>query len=105
MGLLFTWLVFSMLAGWIASNKGRSYLEFFLLSALLSPLVGIIAALCAKSAEQVNMQLVKDGYHSNTHRKCPSCAEPILREAVKCRHCGSDCEALPVSKPSRWWQW
>lgn len=29
-------------------------------------------------------------FSNPTHRKCPFCAEQILFEAVKCKHCGSD---------------
>ena len=27
---------------------------------------------------------------ADAYRKCPFCAEPIRREAVKCKHCGSE---------------
>jgi hypothetical protein len=27
-------------------------------------------------------------------RNCPMCSEPILREAIKCKHCGSSVEPL-----------
>lgn len=32
-----------------------------------------------------------------THRRCPACAEPVLREAVKCKHCGEALVPLPYS--------
>jgi hypothetical protein len=47
MGIFVIWLALSILAGVIASQKGRSGMGFFLLSLVLSPLVGIIAALVA----------------------------------------------------------
>lgn len=28
-------------------------------------------------------------------RACPQCAEPIRREAKKCRHCGANVEPMP----------
>jgi phosphate/sulfate permease len=38
------WIIFSIVAGAIASAKGRSGFGYFLLSLFLSPLVGIILA-------------------------------------------------------------
>ena len=42
--IIIGWIAFSVLAGFIAQNKGRSFLWFFLASILLSPLIGVLAA-------------------------------------------------------------
>lgn len=81
--LLILWLLFSIGAGVIASNKGRSGAGFFLLSLLLSPLIGVFAALIAKRNEENIAQ--KTG-----ERKCQFCAEFVKKEAVVCKHCRSD---------------
>jgi len=80
------WICLSVLAGVIASHKGRSGWWFFFLSVLLSPLVGIIAALVAREDtwEVESRQLA-----SGDMRKCPDCAELIKRETTVCRYCGS----------------
>ena len=39
-----------------------------------------------------------------THRRCPACAEPILREAVKCKHCGTAVEPDPLPPPVNVWR-
>lgn len=86
MELFIFWLAFSFVAGIIASNKGRSGLGFFLLSILLSPILGILFALVAKSNIQFNGQPAPT---PETHRKCPDCRELVLNDARVCKHCGA----------------
>jgi len=47
MEFIIVWLLFACIAGRIASSKGRSFIGFTLLSLFLTPVIGIIAALCA----------------------------------------------------------
>jgi uncharacterized membrane protein YeaQ/YmgE (transglycosylase-associated protein family) len=97
MELFLGWLVFSGLAGWIASNKGRSGVGVFFLSLILSPLIGVIVALCLQPARELEAARAERGL-SNTLRKCPFCAEIIKKEATKCRYCGSEIKAdIPVT--------
>ena len=77
-GFFITWLALSIIAGVIASNKGRSGIGFFLLGVILSPLVGIIAALIV--AENIDVT-EKQKLDTGTGKKCPYCAEIIKPEA------------------------
>lgn len=106
--LIFVW---AGLNGLIAAKRGRSALTFFgvslipvlplvivtaLLSrgngtlmgwsAFLSPLVAFIASIAVKSGAEA---AAASGSYRGLVR-CPFCAEPIRREAVKCKHCASD---------------
>ena len=87
MGIIVVWVALCFVAGAIASKKGRSSVGFFFLSLVLSPLIGIIAALIAKpNEEKVEKSKIAEG----NSKKCPFCAEIIKAEAKVCRYCGRE---------------
>jgi len=74
------WVGFSIAAGVIAHNKGRSGFGYFLLSLVFSPLIGILFAVVATT--RVGQPT------PDTHYRCPDCQEFILIGARVCKHCG-----------------
>ncbi len=85
------WFVFSFVAAAIASSKNRGAGRYFLISLILSPLVGIILAAAMPAVPRSEPQDKK-------HSPCPFCLEPIISGARKCKHCGS---MLDESDPSK----
>ncbi|NKI96644.1 SHOCT domain-containing protein [Rhizobacter sp. SG703] len=53
MEVVIGWLVLSVGVGLLADSRGRSGFGFFLLSFVLSPLIGLIAVLVTKNLKQV----------------------------------------------------
>lgn len=88
------WLAMASVAAYIAGEKGRSIGGWFLLGLLL-PLLSIILLIVLP-----NQKIVTDGSVESAgpksmaqHRRCPFCAESVLKEAIKCKHCQSDIRA------------
>jgi RNA polymerase subunit RPABC4/transcription elongation factor Spt4 len=85
--LLLFWLIPSIIAAVVASRKGRSGFGFFVLSALLSPIVGLIAAIVARpNTGRLERQQIRSGMS----KRCPYCSEVIRAEATVCKHCGRE---------------
>lgn len=87
MEIVILWLAFSIAAGMWANSKGRSGLGYFLLSVILSPLVGLIFAGIASDKRK------EDQATPETHVRCPDCKELVRKDARKCKHCG--CSLIP----------
>ncbi len=104
-------LAWSGLNALIAAKRRRSAIVFFLSSVLpvipvvilvslgsggdgtlmgwgafASPLVAFIAVIAVESGTEA---AATKGEHGD-YVRCPFCAEPVRRAAVKCRHCASD---------------
>lgn len=90
MGIAFLWVVLSVAVGVWAKNKDQGGIGWFLLSMLISPLLGGIFLALSK-----NLRAEALLPNASTHVKCPACAELVLREATKCKHCGETLTPQP----------
>jgi hypothetical protein len=81
------WLVLSILVGMYANKKGRSGFGYFLLSLVLSPLLGLIVV---AGIEADSEKLEAKALSTGKRRKCPYCAELVRNEARICKHCGKE---------------
>lgn len=48
MPVIFFWVLFSIVVGWLATRKGRSGIAFFLIALIFSPLIGLFVVLFVK---------------------------------------------------------
>lgn len=110
-------VILCVLISFIASKKGRSGLLLFFsmvvpaiplmviisfilgnnmeakplamwVAAFLCPVVGFFWAIMANNKEQMAAETGSYG----GMKRCPYCAEPVRKEAIKCKHCSSKLE-------------
>lgn len=82
MAIVFLWILVAVVVGLLAAKRGRGSGNWFVISCALSPIVGLVLLF---GMADLSVAAETDA----THVKCPSCAEKVLREAVKCKHCSS----------------
>lgn len=93
--LIVLWLICGIIAAAIGDNKGHGCL-----GAILGFVLGPIGIL-------ITYVLPNDNIPPEATKKCPFCAEAIMREAKVCKHCGRDLPeppfipAPPVPEPPK----
>ena len=85
------WFTLAVVVGIAAAIRGKSGLGYFLLAVVLSPVIGVVLLALTPSK-------AADADAKQPRVRCPECAELVLADALKCKHCGAD---LSVAKAER----
>jgi uncharacterized membrane protein YeaQ/YmgE (transglycosylase-associated protein family) len=85
MEIIIGWAFLAAIVGFMASTWNRSGFGYFLLSLVVTPVIGLVILLLAGRR--------KEGPTPETHVRCPDCKELVHKEARKCKHCG--CQLVP----------
>ena len=85
---IFLALFSALICGVIAAFKNRSGIYWFVIG-FLFPVIAPLVLLLFKESLKTD----DDKPTPKTHVKCPDCKELVLKEAVKCKHCG--CKLIP----------
>lgn len=76
--LLAVWaLIFGTMAAWLARERGRAFLPWFLVGGLVGPLALLLVGFAPMRADNASF------------RWCVECIEPIDIDAITCSHCGA----------------
>jgi hypothetical protein len=84
--LVFLWLCFALAVAAYADGKGRSFGLYFLISLIVSPVIGFLIVAVASSEGSVRVAADSTSVGEGM-KKCPECAEVVRAEARKCRFC------------------
>jgi hypothetical protein len=80
MAIIVFWFLLSIAVAMLASKRGRNGFGWFLISAVISPLLGFIFLLVTKDLSKEDELRVP----------CPKCSEKVLITATICPYCKSD---------------
>lgn len=89
MELLIGWVVLAIVVGAVASAAGRGGFGYFVLSLLLSPVLGLLVLIIMAVAKPV----LPESADKRPRIPCPQCAEMVLPQALRCPHCGFEVAA------------
>lgn len=89
----------SLIPAFIASKKGYSFVGFWLFGVFFFVVALVVALVISPKPGFAPSQMAM---RTGTLATCPSCAEPVLAQAIVCKHCQRDLPTRPCpgcSKP------
>ena len=100
MGIFLLWLVFAIVVGAVAKNNGRSFGGYFVLSLLLSPIIGLIILLIASVNNPAHKRVQQESENEGQPLRytyagtlsqvtCKSCGKEFEENLASCPHCGA----------------
>ena len=93
MELLFLFMALGLIPAFIARKKGRPMFGWWVYGVLLFPIALVHILLAQSRPDAIVIHLETHRNLGSDERRCPFCAEIILRDAIKCKHCGSTVRA------------
>lgn len=98
MEFLLIWLICGVLAGAIATSKGRSGCGWLVLGVLFGPFAILGAAIMSPDKDTKAPRRTRAGLQDGTLRPCPFCHTAIARDASVCPACRRDITPLPPER-------
>jgi len=83
----FLWVVFAVGVGLLAKQRGRSAVNWILISVFISPLLGFVIVMMMKDLALAEALDSVTHDMELTHVKCVHCAEYVAPEASICPYC------------------
>lgn len=103
--IVLLWLFLAVMLGIWVERRGRSGFAAAILALFFSPLIIWIIHLAIgpqvpQSNEYTGPVPGEGNPDFEATRRCPACAELILAEARKCKHCGEEIQPQKNSRPA-----